>query len=60
MAVIKFLFTGIMSFILLIAYLIVVIGGLWVLRVAIDWWLDIDYVKKLKTWVEKQNDKELK
>lgn len=32
---------------------IVIIGLFWVLRVAIDWWLDIDYVVKIKEWIKK-------
>lgn len=32
---------------------IVIVGLLWVLRVAIDWWLDIDYVVKIKEWIKK-------
>ena len=33
---------------------IVIIGELWVLRVAIDWWLDIDYVKRIEEWIRKK------
>lgn len=39
--------------ILLTIMQIVEVGCLWLLRVVIDWWLDIDYVKKLKEWIEK-------
>ena len=37
--------------ILLTIMQIVEAGCLWVLRVVIDWWLDIDYVKKIKEWL---------
>ena len=30
--------------------LAILAGCLWLLRVAIDWWLDIDYIKKIKEW----------
>lgn len=33
---------------------IFIIGELWVLRVAIDWWLDIDYVKRIEEWIRKK------
>ena len=33
---------------------IVIIGELWVLRVAIEWWLDIDYVKRIEEWIRKK------
>ena len=33
---------------------IVIIGELWVLRVAIEWWLDVDYVKKVEQWIMKK------
>lgn len=31
---------------------IVFVGSLWVLRVAICWWLDIDYVEKLRNFFQ--------
>lgn len=38
--------------------LLVLTGCLWLLRVALDWWLDIDYVKKIKEWIhETERDK---
>ena len=33
---------------------IVIIGELWVLRVAIEWWLDVDYVKRIEEWIRKK------
>lgn len=39
--------------ILLTIMQIVEAGCLWVLRVVIDWWLDIDYVEKIKEWLKK-------
>lgn len=33
---------------------IVIIGELWVLRVAIEWWLDVDYVKRIEQWIMKK------
>lgn len=38
--------------IFLVISLVVLVGFLWVLRVALDWWLDIDYVKKIKEWID--------
>ena len=43
-----FLIKGLLGLILVIAYLLVSIGGLWVLRIAVDWFWDFDYVKWLK------------
>ena len=39
--------------ILLTIMQIIEVGCLWLLRVVIDWWLDIDYVKKIKEWIGK-------
>lgn len=39
---------GIMGIILIMAYLIVTIGMLFVLRVAIDWFWEFDYVSWMK------------
>lgn len=36
--------------------LCILVGCLWLLRVIIDWWLDLDYVKKLKEFMNEQND----
>lgn len=33
---------------------IVFVGELWVLRVAIDWWLNIDYVEEIKKWLTRE------
>ena len=33
---------------------IFIIGELWVLRVAIEWWLDVDYVKRIEEWIRKK------
>lgn len=38
--------------ILAVISMAVLAGALWVLRVAVDWWLDIDYVKKIKEFIE--------
>jgi hypothetical protein len=32
--------------------LMILFGCLWLLRVAIEWWLDVDYVKKIKEWID--------
>lgn len=48
MGVIAFLVGSLMGFILIVSYLCVAIGSLWVLRVAIDWFWDWDYVAWLK------------
>lgn len=48
MAFLMAMIKGIMGLILLTAYLIIGIGTLWVLRIAIDWFWDFDYVDYLK------------
>lgn len=48
MEIYSFLLHTTLFLILLIAFLVVLIGGLWVLRVAIFWWLEIDYVESIK------------
>lgn len=53
MGLIRFLAEGILSILLLTIFEIVTIGSLWVLRVAINWWLDVDYVEVLKRWTKK-------
>ena len=40
--------------IFLVLSLTILVGVLWVLRVAVDWWLDIDYVKKIKEWISNE------
>lgn len=37
---------------LFVASLIPLVGTLWVLRVAIDWWLEVDYVKAVRRWMK--------
>jgi len=44
------------ALILLTIFQILLVGCLWVLRVVIDWWLDIDYVEKLKQFIRKRSD----
>ena len=39
---------AIMGLVLMVAYLITAIGSLWVLRIALDWFWDWDYVAWLK------------
>ena len=41
---INFMLKTVAFIFLLIMFLIVITGGLWVLRVMVYWWLDIDYV----------------
>lgn len=46
------------EFIILIldlVFLIVIVGELWVLRVALDWWLSFDYVKEFYKWLNKHS-----
>ena len=50
-SVIRFLLMSILGLLLIATFVIVDIGFLWVLRVAIDWWLDVDYVEKAKEWI---------
>ena len=42
--------------IFIVLSLFILVGCLWLLRVALDWWLDIDYVKKIKEWVNEQSN----
>lgn len=50
---VKTIFNALLITILIFSLLIVDVGCLWVLRVAIDWWLDIDYVERIKQWMKK-------
>ena len=53
MAVVRFLFYFMLCIILFVGILVAIVGGLWILRMVIDWWLDIDYVEKIKEWIDK-------
>lgn len=48
MIIVRFLWYALLIILLLTCLSIVVIGSLWVLRVAVYWWLDTDYVEWLK------------
>lgn len=48
MGIIGFILKGIMGFVLMVSFLIVAIGSLWVLRVAINWFWEWDYVEWIK------------
>lgn len=50
---INFLIKALCIILLVTCILIAIIGSLWVLRVAIDWWLDVDYVKAIKSLLVK-------
>ena len=50
---IRFLWNALMVILLFEAMSFVIIGGAWVLRIAIDWWLGVDYVEKIKEWINK-------
>ena len=52
MGIIGFMLKGIMGFILMVSFLNVTIGSLWVLRVAINWFWDWDYV----AWIKGEKD----
>ena len=59
------LFNALLLTIMFFVLLITEVCCLWVLRVALNWWLDIDYVEKIKRWAkggksseENQADKE--
>jgi hypothetical protein len=41
--------------IFLVLSLFILVSVLWLLRVALDWWLDIDYVKKIEDWIRRIN-----
>ena len=43
-----------LSVVWLLIIQIFIIGELWVLRVAIEWWLDIDYARKIEEWLKKK------
>lgn len=49
---VRYLFDTLMVLILFTAIEIALVGSLWVLRVVIDWWLDVDYVEVLKKWAK--------
>lgn len=53
MIIVRFLWNTLLIILLFIAILIVIIGGLFVLRVECKWWLDVDYAEKLKEWVKR-------
>ena len=43
--------------IFIVISLIILVGCLWLLRVVMDWWLNIDYVEKIMRWVkDEQSD----
>lgn len=50
----KVIFNGFMAVILVLLFEIAIVLMLWVLRVAIDWWLDIDYVEKLYEFIKRK------
>lgn len=54
MIAVRFLWNTLMIITLLIALLIVIIGGLWVLRIAVFWWLEIDYVEEAKKYLRRE------
>lgn len=48
MGIIAIIVKAILGLVLMVAYLTVAIGSLWVLRIALDWFWDWDYVAWLK------------
>ena len=55
--IIKFLWFGICACLLFVALEITLIGSMWVLRVVLMWWFDIDYVLAWKSFVQKMKEK---
>lgn len=53
-AIISFLWYASLAILLLTCLLIVVAGSLWVLRVVVNWWLDVDYVEEFRKWIKKK------
>ena len=46
------LIKSLLQIIFLLLMEIFIVGSLFVLRVMINWWLDIDYVEKFKQWAK--------
>lgn len=51
------IFNAFMVVILIITFLITIVGLLYILRIELDLYFDIDYVEKLKKWVSKKNER---
>ena len=51
------IFNAFMVVILIIAFLITIVGLLYILRIELDLYFDIDYVEKFKKWVSKKNER---
>ena len=50
MQIVRFLWYTLLCILLFCILLIVIVGTLWVLRVAVFWWFDVDYVEEVKKW----------
>lgn len=52
-AILTYIIRFVFLLILLVAFLIALISSLWVLKVFVQWFIDIDYVEFCKTYIEK-------
>lgn len=52
-AILTYIIRFVFLLILLVAFLITLISSLWVLKVFVQWFIDIDYVEFCKTYIEK-------
>lgn len=51
--IVKFIFTGLAALMLLTLMNILIIGIMWVLRIVLMWFFDVDYVLMWKSYFEK-------
>ena len=52
MALIRFLFYALAANILFIAMLIVMVGEVWLLRIVLIWFFDVDLAKEIDKWLK--------
>ena len=57
MIVVRFLWYTLCIIFLFACMLIVIVGTLWVLRVSVYWWLEVDYVEKIKQKCEEKTSR---
>ena len=58
-AILTYIIRFVFLLILLVAFLIALTGSLWVLKVFVQWFVDIDYVEFCKTYIDKYLNKEV-
>ncbi len=49
----RYVFYGLFSLVVLILTLILIVALLWLLRIALMWFFDVDYVLEWKSWLDK-------